>query len=265
MTTTNTSTETAPPRPRSAIVTGAAGGIGLTIAEDLARAGYRVGLTDLHEDPLVRATDHIRSVTDSQSISAKAADISDARSITAAIETLAAALGGLDVVVNCAGVLQDARVPTMTAAQFRRVLAINLGGMLETTTAALPFLKESSNGRIISLTSRAWLGNFGSSNYAASKGAIAGVSRSMALALASDGITVNCIAPGFIETPMSNSMPNHILNRVRRSIPVGRGGTPHDVGRAVAFLASEEAGYITGQSLAICGGRSIAGSLQSAG
>jgi NAD(P)-dependent dehydrogenase (short-subunit alcohol dehydrogenase family) len=134
--------------------------------------------------------------------------------------------------------------------------------MLTTTSAALPALRSSETGRIISLTSRAWLGNFGSTNYAASKGGIAGVSRSLSLALAADGITVNCIAPGFIETPMSNSMPDEIIERVRQSIPVGRVGQPIDVARTVAFLADSNAGYVTGQSIPVCGGRSISGSMR---
>ncbi len=98
--------------------------------------------------------------------------------------------------MNCAGILKDARIEKMEPAVFRQVLDVNLIGMLTTTAAALPALRSSETGRIISLTSRAWLGNFGSTNYAASKGGIAGVSRSLSLALAADGITVNCIAPG---------------------------------------------------------------------
>lgn len=247
---------------RTAIVTGAAGGIGVTIVEELIRNGYGVGMTDLDDTALSDTADRIRSSTGVDRIWSRAADLGDPSDTSSAVTELAAALGGTDVLVNCAGVLKDARVPAMSADRFRRVLQINLGGMLSATMTALPYLKQSGTGRIISLTSRAWLGNFGSSNYAASKGAIAGVSRSMALAVAADGITVNCIAPGFVETPMSQSMPDHILERVRQSIPVPRVGTPLDVARTVTFLAAEEAGYITGQTVTVCGGRSIAGSLR---
>lgn len=247
--------------PRVAIVTGAAGGIGQGIASHLVRCGYSVGLTDI--DPVA-----VRSVTDdiareaAGSVVGIAADLADPDSVSSAIATLAEKLGGYDVLVNCAGILQDARVPNMDPAVFRRVLAINLAGMLQTSSVSLPYLKASGSGRIISLTSRAWLGNFGSSNYSASKGGIAGVSRSFALSLAKSNVTVNCIAPGFIETPMSNSMPDEIVERVRQSIPVGRVGQPEDVARAVAFLADESAGYITGQTISVCGGRSISGSMR---
>lgn len=256
--------ESAMSRTRTAIVTGAAGGIGVGIAKDLARLGYDVGISDVDDARLAEAADRIRPSTGPSHIYSRAVDLRDRAATADAIDQLAADLGGVDVLVNCAGLLKDARVSAMSPDWFRHVLEINLGGMLSTTTAALPYLRESGSGRIISLTSRAWLGNFGSTNYAASKGAIAGVSRSLSLALADDNVTVNCVAPGFIETPMSQSMPDHILDRVRQSIPVTRVGVPYDVARAVSFLAAEEAGYITGQTLTVCGGRSIAGSLRNA-
>ncbi|MDV6293388.1 SDR family oxidoreductase [Rhodococcus aetherivorans] len=249
------------PRARVAFITGAAGGIGRGIAEHLAELGYSLGLSDISEVALQTVANDIADAT-GVAVSARAADLADRQSIQAAVDATVADLGGLDVLVNCAGILEDARIEKMDPAVFRQVIEVNLIGMLTTTAAALPALRCSGSGRIISLTSRAWLGNFGSTNYAASKGGIAGVSRSLSLSLAPDGITVNCIAPGFIETPMSNSMPAHILDRVRHSIPVGRVGRPIDVARAVAFLGDANAGYVTGQSIPVCGGRSISGSIR---
>lgn len=251
------------PRPRVAFITGAAGGIGRGIAEHLAELGYSLGLSDISETGLRAAANDITE-TSGGTVSARAADLADRESVQAAVDATVSRLGELDVLVNCAGILNDARIEKMDPAVFRQVLDVNLIGMLTTTAAALPALRHSGSGRIISLTSRAWLGNFGSTNYAASKGGIAGVSRSLSLGLATDGITVNCIAPGFIETPMSNSMPTEIIERVRQSIPVGRVGQPLDVARTVAFLADAGSGYITGQSIPVCGGRSISGSMRKA-
>jgi 3-oxoacyl-[acyl-carrier protein] reductase len=253
---------TAPQAPiRSAFITGAAGGIGHGIAVHLAELGYRVALSDISESALDRLAADIgeRGTAD---VATFRADIADPVSARQAVTSATERFGGLDVLVNCAGILKDARLDRMTAEAFRAVLDVNLIGMLNTTASALPALRRSGSGRVVSLTSRAWLGNFGSVNYATSKGGIAGVSRSLALALAADGITVNCIAPGFVETPMSNSLPENILERVRSSIPVSRVGRPADVAHTVAFLAAAEAGYITGQTITVCGGRSINGSLR---
>lgn len=247
--------------PRRALVTGAAGGIGQGITTYLAELGYALALSDISTDALRPLADRIASHSDTE-VAIFAANLADASSAGRAVRAAGDRLGGLDVVVNCAGVLDDARLEKMSAAQFRRVLEVNLVGMLNTTAAALPDLRGSGTGRVISLTSRAWLGNFGSANYAASKGAIAGASRSLALQLAADGITVNCIAPGFVETPMSKSLPDNIIERIMQSIPVGRVGRPDDIARTVGYLAAPEAGYVTGQTITVCGGRSISGSLR---
>ncbi|MET0455746.1 MAG: SDR family NAD(P)-dependent oxidoreductase [Mycobacterium sp.] len=254
-------TAVAEPLSRSAFITGAAGGIGRGIALHLAAQGYRLAVSDISEAALDQLAEDVGTACDADTVGLQA-DLSDRASVGRAVNAAVDRFGGLDVLVNCAGILQDARIEKMAAVTFRSVLEVNLVGMLNTTEAALPALRTSGSGRVISLTSRAWLGNFGSTNYATSKGAIAGVSRSLALSLAGDGVTVNCIAPGFIETPMSNSMPDEIIERVRQSIPVGRAGRPSDVARAVAFLAAAEADYVTGQTITVCGGRSISGSMR---
>jgi NAD(P)-dependent dehydrogenase (short-subunit alcohol dehydrogenase family) len=140
---------------------------------------------------------------------------------------------------------------------FRRLLDINLVGPMNLIDAVIPHMQRQGYGRVISLASRAWLGNFGSSGYSAAKGALVGATRSLALANGRHGITVNCIAPGFIDTPMSRSMPPEVVARVIESIPVGRAGTTDDVGALVSFLAGSESGYITGQTILTCGGRGI--------
>lgn len=167
-------------RPRVAFITGAAGGIGRGIAEHLAELGYSISLSDISETGLRAVAKDITEAT-GVAMSTSAADLADRESVQAAVDATVSRLGGLDVLVNCAGILKDARIEKMEPAVFRQVLDVNLIGMLTTTAAALPALRSSETGRIISLTSRAWLGNFGSTNYAASKGGIAGVSRSLSL------------------------------------------------------------------------------------
>ncbi|MGB3481085.1 MAG: SDR family NAD(P)-dependent oxidoreductase [Mycobacterium sp.] len=247
--------------PRRVLLTGAAGGIGQGIATHLAQLGYALALSDISAEALRPVADRITAHAGAD-VAVFEANLADPQSARSAVEAAADRFQGLDVVVNCAGVLKDARLEKMTTTQFRQVVEVNLVGMLNTTAAALPALRRSGTGRIISLTSRAWLGNFGSANYAASKGAIAGVSRSLALQLAADAVTVNCIAPGFVETPMSKSLPDNIIERVKQSIPVGRVGRPDDVARTVAYLAAPDAGYVTGQTITVCGGRSISGSMR---
>ena len=163
----------------------------------------------------------------------------------------------MTALVNCSGWLKDHRVQEMPLDTFRRLLYINVVGPLRLVDAVIPHMERAGYGRIVSLASRAWLGNFGSSGYSAAKGALVGATRSLALQCAPHGITVNCVAPGFIDTPMSRSMPPHIVQRVVDSIPVGRAGTVDDVGALISFLVAEESGYVTGQTILSCGGRSI--------
>jgi len=173
------------------------------------------------------------------------------------VERTLSEFGTLTALVNCSGWLKDHRVQDMPLDTFERLLDINFVGPLRLIEAVLPQMKRGGYGRVVSLASRAWLGNFGSCGYSAAKGAIIGASRSLALACAPHGITVNCVAPGFIDTPMSRSMPAHIVERVIGAIPVGRAGTVDDVGAIVSFLLGEDSGYITGQTILSCGGRSI--------
>ena len=237
------------------IVTGAAGGIGSAIALRLASQGARLLITDLDERGLERvAAEH--HGTQGRLVPV-AGDMQDARLGARLVDRALNEFGALNVLVNCSGWLKDHRVADMPLDTFQRLLDINFAGPLRLIDAVLPQMKRDGYGRVVSLASRAWLGNFGSSGYSAAKGAVVGATRSLALAYAPHGITVNCIAPGFIDTPMSRSMPPHIVERVIDSIPVGRAGTVDDVGAFVAFLVGEDSGYITGQTFLSCGGRSI--------
>jgi NAD(P)-dependent dehydrogenase (short-subunit alcohol dehydrogenase family) len=240
------------------ILTGAAGGIGRAIALRLASEGARLVISDLDEKSLQRVSEeHTARGGDAGPLLTVAGDMLDADLGSRLAETALHAFGELTVLVNCSGWLKDDRIQNMPSETFRRLLEVNLVGPMRLVDAVLPHMKRQGYGRVLSLASRAWLGNFGSSGYSTAKGALVGATRSLALSCAGHGITVNCIAPGFIDTPMSRSMPPEIVERVVSAIPVGRAGTTDDVGALVSFLAGEDSGYITGQTILCCGGRSI--------
>ncbi|WP_180900584.1 SDR family NAD(P)-dependent oxidoreductase [Martelella soudanensis] len=239
----------------SAILTGAGGGIGREILQTLVAKGISVLATDLSESALASAADELKDLPGK--IICSAGNITDPDFAVALTARALDAFGGISLLINCSGFLKDARFQKMSDDLFRTLIAVNLIGPIRLIEAVTPYMKQEGRGRIISLASRAWLGNFGSSGYSAAKGGIVGYSRALALALAPHGITVNCVAPGFIDTPMARSLPPEIMQRVLEAIPVGRAGTVQDVSALVAFLASDESGYITGQTLVACGGRSI--------
>ncbi|WP_236791870.1 SDR family NAD(P)-dependent oxidoreductase [Amycolatopsis sp. GM8] len=232
---------------KTALVTGGAGGIGRGVCARLARDADVVVVADL--DPYAAAAE----------IGPKARpmvlDVSSAASRTAVAAACVEEFGGVDILVNCAGVLKDARVGTLDPALFRRLLAINLLGPLALTRLLLGPMTRRGGGAVVNIASRAWLGTFGSTAYSTAKGGLVGATRSLALEVARQGITVNCVAPGFVATRMTDGLPDRIRERTLDAIPVGRAGRPDDVADAVAYLAA--ASYVTGQVLVVCGGRSI--------
>jgi 3-oxoacyl-[acyl-carrier protein] reductase len=236
-----------------ALVTGASRGIGRVIAATLAGAGARVVLGARDAKQLGEAVGEITAA--GGQAEAAGLDVADKASVEAAISGLLSRLGRLDVLVNNAGITRDNLLLRMKADEWAEVLATNLTGAFLCTQAALkPMLKQRS-GRIISVTSVVGLtGNAGQANYAASKAGLLGFTKSVAREVASRGITVNAVAPGFIETDMTAAMTDKAREAVVSAIPMGRVGDARDVAAAVAFLASDEAGYITGQVLAVDGG-----------
>lgn len=241
--------------PSNGIITGAAGGIGRELTLTLASAGIDLIATDLDQD---RLNDLVKATYDLPGrVIGVAGDMLDADLPARLCKRAQEDFGGIELLVNCSGWLKDARVQKMPVDLFRQLVSVNLIGPLRLIEVVTPIMRKAGQGRIISIASRAWLGNFGSSGYSCAKGGVVGASRSLALDLAPSGITVNCIAPGFIETPMARSLPPHILERVLDAIPVGRAGTVEDVAALVLFLAGSSSGYVTGQTLVACGGRSI--------
>jgi 3-oxoacyl-[acyl-carrier protein] reductase len=229
-----------------AVVTGAARGIGRAIATELATAGHRLVLVDVGEQVEATAAE-LGGV-------AVRADITDA----AGREKIAAAVDGADgelaVLVNNAGITRDALIAKLDEDAFRAVVRVNLGGTYALTTALAE--RFADGGAVVNLSSRAQLGNVGQFNYIVSKGGVIGLTRALALAYA-PRVRVNAVAPGFIATEMTDAMPEHIRERVVAAVPLGRAGEPEDIAKAVGWLASPDAGYVTGQVLYACGGRSF--------
>jgi 3-oxoacyl-[acyl-carrier protein] reductase len=237
------------------VVTGAARGIGESIARTFAAAGAAVAVFDrLAAEAETVAADLRKSGARAQ---AYAMDIGDRAACAAAIEEATRALGPIDVLVNNAGINKDRRFVNMTDEEWSDVLRVNLTGCFNMSKSVVPAMVDRKRGKIVNISSRALLGNFGQANYSASKAGIVGLTRTLAIELARYGINVNAIAPGFIETGMTAAVPADVRERMLASIPLGRGGTPQDIANVVAFLASESASYITGQVIFVCGGRSL--------
>jgi len=238
--------------PRRALVTGAAGGIGRAVARALARDGFDLAL-GYHRSKA--AAEQLAAEVEGQGRRARllAFDVADREACAAALEAELAAGGAFWGAVLCAGVNQDASFPALSGEAWDRVLRTNLDGFYNVLRPlVLPMVRLRGGGRIVAISSLAGLaGNRGQVNYAASKAGLVGAAKSLSLELAKRRITVNCVAPGWIETEM---LAGADLEALARQVPLGRLGQPEDVAAAVCFLFSEGASYITGQVLSVDGG-----------
>lgn len=241
------------PPQRVALITGASRGIGRAIALSQAALGRRVVLVSRTEGPLTEVRDLITDAGGDASV--LPVDISDADAWRDALESVITDLGRLDILVNNAGVTRDGLAMRMTDEDFDTVLRTNLtSAFIACRAAARPMMKHRF-GRIINIASTSGVvGNPGQANYAASKAGLIGLTKSLARELGAKGVTANAVAPGFIETGMTANLPGAVRERVLGSMAVPRLGTPEDVAAAVAYVASDEAGFLTGQVLCVDGG-----------
>ena len=244
-------TDTTPSTRQVALVTGATRGIGAAIAQELAHRGYLVVGTATSEEGAQR----IGAALHSQGGRGVKLDVNDAASVDALIDTLVKADGGLHVLVNNAGITKDQIAMRMKDEDWDAVLDTNLKAVFRLSRAAIRPMMKQRFGRIINVTSVVGsMGNPGQANYAAAKAGVAGMSRALARELGSRNITVNCVAPGFIATDMTAVLPEEQKKALAAQIPLGKLGDPSDIAHAVAYLASPQAGYVTGQELAVNGG-----------
>jgi len=239
---------------KTALVTGAGRGIGYVIATKLAQAGHNLAICDISEASINQAADSLRQETGVEVIAA-AVDVSDRDQIQNSVQDAAKHFGRLDVLVNNAGITRDNLAMRMKPEEWQQVIDVNLSSVFHASQAALKPMMRAKSGRIINVSSVvASMGNPGQLNYCASKGGIDAMTRSLAREIGSRGITVNAVAPGFIATSMTAELGDEAHARLTQQIPLGRLGQPEDVANAVAFLASDEAGYITGQVVHVNGG-----------
>lgn len=243
-----------------ALVTGASRGIGQAIARELAGRGYAVALNCASERSFETASALADELGREYGIEASAyrADVSSFAEVEAMVKEIHSRWGRIDVLVNNAGITRDGLLARMSEEAFDQVIDVNLKGAFNCLRQVAPIMMKQRFGRVVSLSSVVGLaGNAGQVNYAASKAGIIGLTKSAAKELAPRGITVNAVAPGFIETDMTEAMGEKAIAAVRERIAMRKFGKPQDVAYAVGFLASEEARYITGQVLAIDGGMSL--------
>ena len=239
-----------------AIVTGASQGIGETIAVEMAKSGANVFCLARNKNALDSTINKILSNGDQAS--AYSCDISDNEQFNNIVTNIFKEYGSIDILVNNAGITNDTLLMRMSDEQWDSVLNINLKGSFTCTRSVIKYMMKKKSGRIINITSIVGLtGNAGQANYAASKAGLIGMTKSIAKEVASRGITANCVAPGWIETAMTEQLSDDVKNKFLSQIPTGKIGYPKDIANTVIFLASKEAEYITGQTITVDGGRII--------
>jgi 3-oxoacyl-[acyl-carrier protein] reductase len=244
------------PEKRLAVVTGAARGIGRAVVLELLKQGRIVAGLDINSGQL----GELENVVKEAGFSCKTScvDITDTAAFTETLESLAAEYGGIGILVNNAGITRDKLILQMSDEDFDSVVNVNLRAAFIAMRIAARSMVRNKFGRIISLSSVAGvIGNAGQSNYAASKAGLIGLTKTVARELARKNVTANCVAPGFIVTDMTDKLPEPVKEAVKQLIPLRRFGSVDDVAKAIAFFASDEAGYITGQVLCVDGGMAM--------
>lgn len=236
-----------------ALVTGASGGIGSAVAKGLAAHGARVALSGTRAEALQALADEIGG-----DVVVLPCNLSDAAAVDALVPRAVEAMGGLDILVNNAGVTRDNLAMRMKDEEWDQVIRVNLEAAFRLARAAMKPMMKARFGRIISVTSVVGVtGNPGQANYAASKAGLIGMSKAMAQEVASRNVTINCVAPGFIVSAMTDALPDAQKAALNARIPAGRMGTGDEIAAAIVYLASREAAYVTGQTLHVNGGMAM--------
>ena len=240
-----------------AVITGGTTGIGKEIALELAKNGYNIAINYRNETDTMN---DLKQEIESNNVKCifVRADVSNFEETENMVKEIINEFGKIDVLVNNAGITQDGLIMRMKKESFDQVININLGGTFNVTRNVVPYMVKQRSGRIINVSSVVGItGNAGQSNYAASKAGIIGLTKSLAKELSSRGILVNAIAPGFIETKMTDKLGDSVKQSILEQIPLGRMGEPKEVAKVVKFLASDDSSYITGQVIHIDGGMLI--------
>jgi 3-oxoacyl-[acyl-carrier protein] reductase len=239
---------------KTALITGATGGIGASVAKALHNAGATIAISGTRAAVL----EELKASLGGERVHVLPCNLSSAEDVEKLVPAAEAAMGGLDILVNNAGITKDGLAMRMKDEDWQAVLDVNLTSAFRLARAAMRGMMKKRWGRIISVTSIVGVtGNPGQANYVASKAAIIGMSKSMAQELAARNVTVNCVAPGFIATPMTDALNDKQKEAILGRIPAGRMGGPDDIAAAVLYLASDEASYVTGQTLHVNGGMAM--------
>jgi len=239
---------------RIALVTGAGQGIGAAIARHLGLSGCKLVLVDINQDHLSQLSTQLNNEgIENLTVTL---DVTNKDAIKKSFEKVIEQYGTIDVLVNNAGIIRDGFVSNITEDDWDKVLDVNLKAAFLCCQAVFPVMKEKQYGKIVNIVSRAWLGNIGQENYSASKGGLVSLTRTLALEFARYQINVNAVAPGLIDTPMTQGMPEASRDRLLRMQPTGKMGSVDDIAAAVSFLASNDAQFITGQIIHVDGGKS---------
>jgi 3-oxoacyl-[acyl-carrier protein] reductase len=238
---------------KTALITGASGGIGAAIAMALHKAGATIAISGTRVEKLEELKAQI-----GENVHVLPCNLSSAEDVEKLVPAAEAAMGGLDILVNNAGITKDGLAMRMKDDDWQAVIDVNLTANFRLCRAAMRGMMKKRTGRIVNITSIVGVtGNPGQANYVASKAGVIGLTKSLAQELATRGVTVNCIAPGFIATPMTDVLNEKQKEGILSRIPAGRMGGPDDIAAAVLYLASDEAGYVTGQTLHVNGGMAM--------
>jgi 3-oxoacyl-[acyl-carrier protein] reductase len=239
---------------KTALVTGASGGIGAAVARALHSAGATVGISGTRAQVL----EELKVSLGGERVHVLPCNLASAEDVEKLVPAAEAAMGGVDILVNNAGITRDGLAMRMKDEDWQAVLDVNLTSSFRLARAAMKLMMKKRWGRIVSVTSVVGVtGNPGQANYVASKAALIGLSKTLAQELASRNVTVNCVAPGFIATPMTDALNEKQKDAILGRIPAGRMGSPEEIAAAVLFLASNEAAYVTGHTLHVNGGMAM--------